>query len=394
MLFENCCGWTDRGIINRIARAALPQSQINSTLGLTCLSAETRIGRYMNNPGNIDPNLPLCDLHRHLDGSVRLQTVLELARQHAIELPAYTLETLRPHVQVMGAESGLMEFIGKFRYLSEVLVNADACQRIARENVEDARCEGIDYIELRFSPWFMAQAHQLDPVEIVEAVIDGARAGAAATGVQTQLIGILSRTYGAETCMAELEALLAHRNGLVALDLAGDEKNFPAIQFRDHFRRARDAGLRITVHAGEADGPLSIWSAIKDLGAERIGHGIRSVEDERLMDYLANRGIGLEVCLTSNVQTSAVASLEQHPARHLMHYGVKMNLNTDDPGISGIDLPYEYEVAAPRAGLTQDMVRRAQANALDMAFLSPTEKSALAALKTKIMPTPAQPGSE
>jgi adenosine deaminase len=330
---------------------------------------------------NIDPALPLCDLHRHLDGSIRLQTVLELADEHGIELPARSPEALRPHVQVVGAEAGLMQFIAKFRYLTEVLIDAEACRRVARENVEDALREGIDYIELRFSPWFMAQRHKLDPADVVAAVIDGTRAGEEATGVRAQLIGILSRTYGPHTCMTELDALLQYRDGLVALDLAGDEKKFPADLFTDHFRHARNAGLHITVHAGEADGPHSIWSAVDNLGAERIGHGITAVQDMRLMDYLVERGVGLEVCLTSNIHTSLVHDLPSHPARALLQYGLKLNLNTDDPAISGIDLPHEYEVAAPLAGLDQSMVRQMQANALDMAFLSAAEKSALSAKK-------------
>jgi len=334
---------------------------------------------HMPDASHIDPSLPLCDLHRHLDGSLRIQTILELADQHGIALPACTVEDLRPHVQVMGAQSGLMEFLDKFRYLTDVLADTNACQRIARENVEDALREGIDYIELRFSPWFMAQAHQLDPAEVVEAVIDGARAGAAASGVTTRLIGILSRTYGPEVCRAELNALLVHREGLTALDLAGDEKRFPAALFVPHFQTAREAGLRITVHAGEADGPLSVWSAIQDLGAERIGHGIRSVEDPRLMDYLAESGIGLEVCLTSNVHTSTVKALADHPARRILQHGVKMNLNTDDPGISGIDLPHEFNRAAPAAGLNASMIRAAQINGFEMAFLEDSEKSALRA---------------
>jgi adenosine deaminase len=274
-----------------------------------------------------------------------------------------------------------MEFIAKFHYLTAVLADAAACQRIARENVEDALLEGIDYIELRFSPWFMAQGHQLDPAEVVAAVIDGARAGAAATGVTTRLIGILSRSYGPQVCAAELDALLVHRSGLTGLDLAGDEKGFPAALFIPHFQRARAAGLRITVHAGEADGPHSVWSAIRDLGAERIGHGIRSVEDERLMDFLAKSEIGLEVCLTSNVQTSSVSSLASHPAQLLLQHGVKMNLNTDDPGISGIDLPHEYEWAAPRAGLSRNMIRSAQINGLEMAFIDDAIKNELLARK-------------
>jgi adenosine deaminase len=342
--------------------------------------------RLMKSTAHLDPAQPLCDLHRHLDGSIRLQTILELADQHGVALPARTPLDLKPYVQVVGSESGLMEFIAKFQYLTAVLADAEACRRVARENVEDALREGIDYIELRFSPCFMAQSHGLDPAEVVEAVIDGTRAGEAATGVRAQLIGILSRTYGPSACMEELDALLTHRGGLVALDLAGDEKNFPADLFRDHFRRARDAGLHITVHAGEADGAGSVWSAIETLGAERIGHGIRAVDDERLMDFLAEKGIGLEVCLTSNVQTSAVHDLPSHPARQLMQRGVKLCLNTDDPGISGIDLAHEYEVAAALAGLDRSMARRAQANALDMAFLSRREKLALMQRKRQSAP--------
>ena len=346
----------------------------------------------MNPTNNIDPARPLCDLHRHLDGNVRLGTVLELADRHGIPLPARTEDTLRPYVQVMGAEAGLMEFIAKFRYLSEVLVDADAVRRVARENVEDALKEGIDYIELRFSPWFMAQAHGLVPAEVVAAVIDGTRAGQEATGVRAQLIGILSRTFGPKSCMEELDALLAHRDGLVALDLAGDERKFPAGLFCEHFRRARDAGLRVTVHAGEADGPQSVWSAVKDLGAERIGHGITAVEDPQLMDYLIEQDIGLEICLTSNIQTSTVKNLHSHPARSLLQYGIKLNLNTDDPSISGIDLPHEYNVAAPLAGLDRNMVRRTQANALDMAFLTDGEKKVL--LDRRKLPRGAEANAE
>jgi adenosine deaminase len=153
--------------------------------------------------------------------------------------------------------------------------------------------------------------------------------------------------------MQELDAILAHRDHIVAVDLAGDEPNFPAGWFRDHFRRVRDAGLHVTIHAGEAAGPHSVWAAIRDLGAERIGHGFRAIEDPVLVDYLAEKGIGLECCPT------------------------RFCLNTDDPGISNIDIAHEYEVAAPAIGLTVEQVRQAQADALDMAFLSAADKADL-----------------
>ncbi|HKJ15978.1 MAG TPA: adenosine deaminase [Xanthomonadales bacterium] len=315
-----------------------------------------------------EEKLHLIDLHRHLDGSVRLSTVLDLARQYGIELPASDIESLRPYVEVSGSEAGLMAFIARFEYLTAVMVNAEACRRIAYENVLDAAEEGIDYIELRFSPVFMAETHQLDPADVVDAVIDGVSEGVAKTNVNAQLIGILSRSYGQESCMEELSKLLRRKDDLVAIDLAGNEKEFPASLFVDHFKLVREAGLSVTVHAGEADGPHSVWSAINNLGATRIGHGFRSIEDEGLVEHLAEKRIGLEVCLTSNLHIGAIESYELHPAKALFDAGVLMNLNTDDPGISGIDLPHEYSVAADTAGFVHEDKAKLMENAAKMAF--------------------------
>ncbi|HSJ59368.1 MAG TPA: adenosine deaminase [Anaerolineae bacterium] len=331
----------------------------------------------------IDPALPLIDLHRHLDGNVRLETILDLGQKHGLPLPAHDLEGLRPHVQVTHGSPadtqvpGVMAFIAKFEWMVRVLVDYDACRRVAYENVEDLVREGIDYAELRFSPWFMAEPHGLDPAGVVEAVVDGVAAGVRDFGVPAKLIGIVSRTYGPQAGHRELDALLAQRDRIAAFDLAGDEANWPGEHFRDHFRRARDAGWHITAHAGESAGPESIWQALRELGAERIGHGVRAIHDPALMDYLAEHGTGIESCLTSNVQTSTVDSYLAHPARHFLERGIRVTLNTDDPGISAIDLRYEYEVAAPAAGLSPTQIRQAQRNALDVAFLSIAEKQAL-----------------
>lgn len=329
-----------------------------------------------------DPHLPLIDLHRHLDGSVRLETILDLGRRHHLPLPADTVEGLKPFVQVTEPQPGVMAFIEKFRWMVGVLVDYEACRRVAYENVEDAHREGIDYIELRFSPWFMSLSHRLDPAELTAAVIDGIRQGERDFGIRVNLIGILSRTYGPEVCEKELAALLKHRDAITALDLAGDEANWPAELFAAHFKKARDAGWHITVHAGESAGPESIWQALR-LGAERIGHGVRAIEDPRLMAYLADRRIGIESNLTSNVQTMTVPDYASHPLRAFLENGLAATINTDDPGISAIDLRYEYEVAAPAAGLTPELILQAQRNAVDVAFLSDHEKKELLRKKAR-----------
>lgn len=323
------------------------------------------------------PRLPLIDLHRHLDGNVRLQTILDLGRKHNIRLPGDTIEALRPHVQVTGVMPDLVTWLNKLHWMIAVLGDYDACRRIARENVEDAHAEGIDYVELRFSPYFMAGPNKLDPAKVTEAVVAGIEEGRARTGLKVNLIGILSRTFGAEACRVELEALLTQRTHITALDLAGDEKNFPAELFVEHFKRGRDAGWAVTVHAGEAGGAQSVWAALKLLGATRIGHGIRAIDDPKLLDHLARHRIGLEINLTSNVQTNTVPSFAAHPMKQFLQRGLLATINTDDPVVSGIDLRHELEVAAPAAGLTPAEIAQARRNAVEIAFLSPQERAAL-----------------
>ncbi|USE37768.1 adenosine deaminase [Endozoicomonas sp. SCSIO W0465] len=331
----------------------------------------------------ITSSIPVTDIHRHLDGNIRPETILALGHKHRLPLPADTLEDLIPHVRVMSQEPNLVSFLSKLDWGVKVLADYDACRRVAYENVEDAMNARIDYAELRFSPWYMAMNHDLDPEGVIEAVIDGVTTGSRDFGVKTNLIGILSRTFGQEICQNELNACLAFKDQLVAIDLAGDELGKPGELFVDHFRQVRDAGLQITVHAGEAAGPESIWQAIRELGATRIGHGVKAIHDPELMDYLAEHKIGIESCLTSNIQTNTFPDIQSHPLRQFLDHGVLATINTDDPAVEGIELPYEYEVAAPAAGLTQDNIRQAQENGLSIAFLSAEEKASLRARATQ-----------
>ncbi|PAY02604.1 adenosine deaminase [Pseudoalteromonas sp. HM-SA03] len=329
----------------------------------------------------INNTLPLLDLHRHLDGNVRATTILELGQQFNMDLPAMDLEGLRPYVQVLDNAPNLMAFLEKLDWGVKVLGDYDACRRIAIENVADAVAQGIDYTELRFSPYYMAKTHNLHPQGVVEAVVDGVQSAVKGQDIKVNLIGIMSRTFGVEKCQYELDALLAFKEQLVAIDLAGDELGFPGELFIEHYKQVHDAYLGVTVHAGEAEGAVSIWQAIKELGATRIGHGVKAIHDPALMDYLRDNRIGIESCLTSNIQTSTVESLTTHPLKAFLDHGVLATINTDDPAVQGIELDNEYSHAAAAAGLDLSDIHKAQRNAVEIAFLSEADKKALLAKK-------------
>ena len=330
-----------------------------------------------------NPNLPLIDLHRHLDGNIRPQTTWELAQQNNIALPAASLQDFLPHVQIQESEPDLLSFLAKLDWGVKVLTSLDDVKRVAFENVEDAHNAGLSYAELRFSPFYMAMTHQLPVADVVAAVVDGIKSGQQEFDVQINLLGILSRTFGVEHCTTELNALLTHKEHITGIDLAGDETNYPCELFVDLFKQARNADMRITVHAGEAQGPESVWQAIELLGAERIGHGVNSYQDKDLLDHLAKYNIGLESCLTSNFQTGTVSDLRKHPITTFLANGNLVCLNTDDPAVENIEIKHEFELAKQLFNFSTEQFTKLQENAITMSFLSDSEKRALRTKQAK-----------
>jgi len=325
----------------------------------------------------IDNTLPLLDLHRHLDGNIRPATIWQLAEQNNITLPTATFEEFIPHVQVQHSEADLLAFLKKLDWGVAVLKSLDDVKRVAYENVEDAFNAGLHYAELRFSPYYMAMNHHLSITDVVSAVLDGVQAGMKSFNIKINLIGILSRTFGFKQCQLELEALLSHKEQLVAIDLAGDEYNFSGELFIEHFKQVRNAGLQVSVHAGEAGGAKSVWQAITELGATRIGHGVATIEDEKLMTYMVNNNIAIESCLTSNFQTGTVKDLSQHPLKDFLNFGIKACLNTDDPAVQGIEIKHEFALAQKILHFTDIEISQLQKNAIEVSFLSSTDKTAL-----------------
>lgn len=293
---------------------------------------------------------PLVELHRHLEGSVRSSTILEIAQREGHHLA--TAARSRDLLVADDSVDGLLPYLDRVDVAASAFTHEDDWVRAAREVVLDAYDEGLDVLELRFSPWFVSSQTGLAPETIVDAVTEGVRLALGVVELRVGLVGILLRDLGPDAALPQLKTVLSRRDHFCAIDIAGNEAGFAAELFASAYARAREAGLHLTAHAGEGAGPESVWAAVRHLGVERIGHGVRSIEDPRLVDHLAEHGITLELCLTSNVQTRAAASFETHPVRALHEHGVPVTLNTDNPRVSGVTLVQEHETARLRAGLS------------------------------------------
>jgi len=312
--------------------------------------------------------LPKAELHCHLDGSVRPETLLELAREQRIQLPRQTPEELATFMRVDDAQS-LDDYLRRFDFTISVLQNEEALERVAYELAEDAADEGIRYIEVRNAP-ILNVVKGLTLVQAVEAPLRGLERAERDFGITARFIVAGLRQFPPENSL-ELARLAVEfkDDGVVAFDLAGGEKGNPASKHVEAFRYAREHNLAVTVHAGEGDGAQSVREAVHVLGANRIGHGTRLIEDPDLTQYVNDRRIALEVCLTSNVQTRVADSYATHPLREYFDQGLNVTLNTDNRLMSGTTLTDEYIYAAEHLGLTVEELAGIALNGFESAFL-------------------------
>lgn len=301
--------------------------------------------------------------------------MLELARAQGVALPADTAEGLAQALYVKGARS-LEEYLEKYAITLSVMQTAEALERVAYEFVIDVARENVRYVEVRYSPLLHRPALTL--TRAIEAPLAGVRRGAAETGTKVGLIMCGIRTMSPASSLELAQAAADYRGeGVVAFDLAGPERGYPAHDHRTAFEYAAQHGLACTCHAGEGDGPHSIHDAIHSCGAQRIGHGTRLGEDPALLEFVAERKIPLEMCLTSNVHTHAVQSVAEHPFRTYLAQGVVVTLNTDGRLVDGISLTDEYFAAHTALGLTKEELMRVVLNTCESAFLPEYERVAL-----------------
>src|SRR5688572_2755955 len=300
-------------------------------------------------PRELLRRLPKAELHCHLDGSVRPQTLLDLAAEQGVTMPLRDASALADFMTVRDARN-LEDYLARFEVTLSVMQSAAALERIAFELAEDAHNDGVLYLETRFSPVLNIKSG-LKAHEVVEAVLTGLARAERQYGIVARVIVCALRNLEPSVSQSLSQLAVAYKNkGVVGFDLAGGEAGNPASKHASAFDYARKHDLACTCHAGEGDGSASVREAVQACCADRIGHGTRLIEDKALTDYVNDRRIPVEICITSNVQTRATQSYASHPVRQYFDAGLNVVLNTDNRLMSGITLTDEYEHASTELG--------------------------------------------
>jgi adenosine deaminase len=322
--------------------------------------------------------LPKTELHCHLDGCVRPSTLLELAAEYDKPMPADDAEALAQYMLVDDAEN-LEDYLERFSVTLSVMQTSEALERITYELAEDAAREGVRYLETRYAPVLNVRGG-LSLEEAVEAPLRGLARAYQEYGIVGRVIVCAIRNMAPEVSLELARLAVAFKDkGVAGFDLAGGEVGNPASRHKDAFDYAREHDLPCTCHAGEGDGADSIRDAVHRCGACRIGHGTRLIEDESLTQFVNDRRITLECCITSNVQTRAAQSFDTHPVRTYFDRGLNVVLSTDNRLMSGITLVDEYQRAAKHLGFTFEELCTVARNGFTSAFLHENERSAMLA---------------
>lgn len=316
--------------------------------------------------------LPKAELHCHLDGSVRPGTLIELAKEQNISLPASDASGILAAIRAGQIRQSLEDYLIGFELTLAVMQTQNALARIGEELVLDAAAEGVWHLEVRFSP-LLHRGRGLDPDAVVDAVLAGIGRGRTTTGMSVGLILCGIRNLDPQTSIEIAELAVAKKSeGVVGFDLAGPERGYPARTHQRAFDLAHQGGIGITVHAGEAEDAWAVGQAMREQHATRVGHGTKLIADAALIEAARAHGLALEICLQSNLETQSVARLSEHPFGEFLRRGLKVTLNTDNRLMSKTGLSEEYQRAVIAFGLTTHELARVVRNGFEAAFL-PTE---------------------
>ena len=314
--------------------------------------------------------LPKTDLHCHLDGSLRLQTLLELADQQGVKLPADTADGLAKAMKIGERHPRLEEYLKGFEITLSVMQTEDALYRTAYELALDAAAENCKLLEVRYAP-VLHLSKGLKPTVVVESVLEGLRAAQRETGILAGVLVCGIRNMSPETSLRLAELSVAYKNrGVLGFDLAGAEHGNPAKDHQAAFQLILNNNINCTVHAGESYGPPSISQALHYCGAHRIGHGVRLREDGDLLNYVNDHRIPIECCPSSNIQTSAVKDLESHPFKFYLDFGIRVTVNTDNRLITDTTVTKELKILSQQFKLTARDIRNILVGGFKSAFLT------------------------
>jgi adenosine deaminase len=321
--------------------------------------------------------IPKVDLHRHLEGSLRVETMLEVIRQHNLNLP--DRQELPSRVQIQPDDAlNSSTFLSKFQTLRLFYLSPEIIRRITREAIADAAADNVRYLELRFSQVALSRVKGYPLADVMDWVCESSRQASREYAVKTRLVASINR-HEPVALGEQIAGLAADRmaQGIAGLDLTGNEAQFPAAPFLEVFAQAHSCGLAITIHAGEWGGPENVRQAIEELKADRIGHGLRVLEDEGVVALAIERGIPFEVCITSNYQSGVTPTLNDPGLVRMLAAGLNVTLNTDDPNVSQITLGNEYRLACSSLGIPLSTLRERILAAARAAFLPPMERQQL-----------------
>lgn len=321
--------------------------------------------------------MPKAELHCHLDGSLRLPTMIELARERRVELPADEPEALFKALRLGQNYDSLVDYLEVFRHTLSVMQDRESLERTAFELAEDCARENVRWLEVRYSP-ILHTEQGLSLPQVMDAVLDGLHRAERQYPIRCGVIVCGIRNINPATSLRLAELAVAYKNsGVVGFDLAGAEANFPAKDHREAFYLIRKNLINCTVHAGEAYGPESIHQALHNLNAQRIGHSTRLKEDGALLNYMNDRRIPIEACPTSNVQTRVVPEFGDHPIRFYLDYGLRVTINTDNRLISDTTVTEELWRCVQAFKLSETDVAKLITNGFKSAFLPYREKKAM-----------------
>src|SRR5215207_1117364 len=326
---------------------------------------------------NVDPrynDLPKTEIHCHLEGAIRTQTIIDIAKEYNLPLPSYEAKELDRHVKVYEQMRNLEAVLAAFAIFQNSITSPGVVERIAWELFEDSARQNIKLFEARFSPDWAFHGHNLDWDACLEGLLRAKERAEGEFDMAIGYIAITSRSMGPASCVRTVDWSIRHREHILGIDLADSERDFPLREFVPSVRKAQEAGLKVTIHTGEDTPAAFVREVIELADPDRIGHGIHAIEDESVVDLIKERGIALEVNPWSNYLTNSVRTIEEHPLKKLFDLGVKVTINSDDPEVLETNVNNEYRIAHEILGMSLEEIATCNRHAYEASFIPADKK--------------------